>query len=67
MRWPLITFFSVYYACSVTSTWKPVMHTKLNRFNAETYTRDREKMQIENIVIENIILFFSFILFYSSH
>ena len=34
----------LYYACSVTSTGKTVMHTKLNRFTAETYTRDGEKM-----------------------
>ena len=33
----------LYYACSV-STWKTVMHAKLNRFTAKTYTRDREKM-----------------------
>ena len=35
----------LYHACSV-STWKMVMHTKLNRFTAKTYTRDREKMHI---------------------
>ena len=33
----------LYHACSV-STWKTVMHTKLNRFTAKPYTRDREKM-----------------------
>ena len=33
----------LYYACSV-STWKTVIHAKLNRFTAKTYTRDREKM-----------------------